>query len=126
MNDNARNTSERNADDRSANDRSANDRNADDRNADDSSAREGASRQRATSGRHTDFPAASPESNVNPPGAPQSSRGSATEPVPGGTEGAARAGASVQSGMGAGTRQGVLTPDDTAATADKGESRRDG
>lgn len=91
-------------------------------------------RNSATFGRHTDFPAASPESNVNPPGAPQSSHGSATEPIPGGTQGAARAGESVQSGMGAtaaggnpGTRQGaVLTPDDTAATADKGESRRDG
>jgi hypothetical protein len=94
---------------------------------------DGASRQSAGSGRYTDFPAASPESNVNPPGAPQSSHGSATEPVAGGTEGAARAGESVQSGMGAtaaggspGTRQGVLTPDDTAATADRGSSRRDG
>lgn len=30
---------------------------------------------------------ASPESNVGPPGAPQSSRGSATAPIPGGTTG---------------------------------------
>lgn len=30
---------------------------------------------------------APPESNVGPPGAPQSSRGSATQPVPGGTTG---------------------------------------
>jgi hypothetical protein len=93
------------------------------------------SRQSTSSGRYTDFPAASPESNVNPPGAPQSSHGSATEPIPGGTQGAARAGDSVQSGMGAtaaggnpGTRQGdaVQTPDDAAATADRGTSRRDG
>lgn len=83
-------------------------------------AAEGASQQRAESGRHTDFPAASPESNVNPPGAPQSSRGSATEPVPGGAEGAPAAGGDPD------TRQGVLTPDATAATADRSESRRDG
>ena len=69
-------------------------------------------RNDATSGRHTDFPAASPESNVNPPGAPQSSHGSATEPIP---------------GVDRGNRQGTdpAPPDDAAATADKGASRRD-
>ena len=71
----------------------------------------------ATSSRHTNFPAAAPESNVNPPGAPQSSHGSATEPVPGGT--------GMQSGT-PGARQGVVTPEDTAATADRGTSRREG
>jgi len=65
--------------------------------------------------RHTNFPAASPESNVNPPGRPQSSRGSATAPVP---------------GVDPGNRQSgdnrAQTPDDAAATADRGTSRRDG
>jgi hypothetical protein len=84
----------------------------------------GANRQRAESGRHTDFPAATPESNVNPPGAPQTSHGSATGPIPGGTQGAARAGEGMQSGMGA-TAGAVVTPDDAAATADRGTSRRD-
>ena len=74
---------------------------------------DGASRQSAASGRHTNFPAASPESNVNPPGAPQSSHGSATEPITGGNPGNRQSGA-------------VQTPDDTAATADRGTSRRDG
>jgi hypothetical protein len=94
----------------------------------------GANRQSAQSGRYTDFPAASPESNVNPAGAPQTSHGSATGPIPGGTQGAARAGESLQSGMGGaaaggnpGTSAGgaVVTPEDAAATADKGTSRRD-
>jgi hypothetical protein len=93
----------------------------------------GANRQSAQSGRHTDFPAAAPESNVNPPGAPQTSHGSATGPIPGGTQGAARAGEGMQSGMGGtaaggnpGTSAGaVVTPEDAAATADRGTSRRD-
>jgi hypothetical protein len=37
--------------------------------------------------RNSNFPHASPESNVNPPGAPQNSHGSATEPIPGGKNG---------------------------------------
>ena len=91
-------------------------------------------RQSAQSGRYTDFPAASPESNVNPPGAPQTSHGSATGPIPGGTEGAARAGEGMQSGMGGaaaggnpGTSAGgaVVTPEDAAVSADKGTRRRD-
>jgi len=45
------------------------------------------------------FPSASPESNVNPPGAPQSSHGSATGPIAGGTGGAVQGNS--QSGMGA-------------------------
>jgi hypothetical protein len=79
--------------------------------------------KRNQSGRYTDFPAASPESNVNPPGRPQSSHGSATEPIPGGTGNAARAGDSMQSGA---PDDAVQTPDDAAATADRGTSRRDG
>ena len=91
-------------------------------------------RQSAQSGRYTDFPAASPESNVNPAGAPQTSHGSATGPIPGGTEGAARAGEGMQSGMGGaaaggnpGTSAGgaVVTPEDAAVSADKGTRRRD-
>jgi hypothetical protein len=79
--------------------------------------------KRNQSGRYTDFPAAAPESNVNRPGRPQSSHGSATEPVPGGTGNAARAGDSMQS-----VATGVpdQTPDDAAVTADRGTSRRDG
>ncbi len=69
--------------------------------------------KRSDPSRHTNFPAASPESNVNPPGAPQSSRGSATEPIPGADPGNRQGGA-------------VQTPDDAAATADRGTSRRDG
>ena len=42
----------------------------------------------AESGLHTNFAHASPDSNVNPPGKPQSSHGSATEPVPGSESGA--------------------------------------
>jgi hypothetical protein len=67
-------------------------------------------RNDASSGRYTDFPAASPESNVNPPGAPQSSHGSATEPVP---------------GVDPGNRQSA-NPAAQDDTADKGASRRDG
>ncbi|MBQ5939604.1 hypothetical protein J8847_06135 [Massilia sp. AB1] len=39
----------------------------------------------ATSGRYTNFNSASPESNVGPAGAPQTSHGNAGGPVPGGT-----------------------------------------
>ena len=83
------------------------------RNPSDAPAQDGADRQSASSGRHTNFPAASPESNVNPPGAPQSSHGSATAPIP---------------GVDRGNRQSdaAQTPDDAAATADRGTSRRDG
>ena len=83
------------------------------RSPSDTPEQDGTSRQSASSGRYTDFPAASPESNVNPPGAPQSSHGSATEPIP---------------GVNPGNRQSdaVQTPDDAAATADRGTSRRDG
>ncbi|MET0982043.1 MAG: hypothetical protein ABWY02_08075 [Telluria sp.] len=40
-------------------------------------------------GRGGGIVSAPPESNVGPPGAPQSSRGSATKPIPGGTTGTA-------------------------------------
>ncbi len=87
--------------------------NEDKRKQPDPGPQDGASRQSASSGRHTNFPAASPESNVNPPSAPQSSHGSATETVPGVNPGNRQSGA-------------VQTPDDAAATADRGPSRRDG
>lgn len=57
--------------------------------------------QGAGSARQGGFPSASPESNVNPAGAPQSSHGSATGPIPGGSVGAARGDDNRQSGMGA-------------------------
>jgi len=53
----------------------------------------------AGTARQGGFASASPESNVNPPGAPQSSHGSASGPIPGGT--GARGSESQQSGMGA-------------------------
>lgn len=71
--------------------------------------------KRNRSGRYTDFPAAPPESNVNPPGRPQSSHGSATEPIPGVDPGNRQSGGN-----------GARTPDDAATTADRGTSRRDG
>jgi hypothetical protein len=49
--------------------------------------RQGAPDKGGDGSRHSGFPPAAPESNVNPPGAPQSSHGSATEPIPGGKNG---------------------------------------
>lgn len=43
----------------------------------------------ATSGVHSNFASASAESNVNPPGAPQTSHGSVSGAVAGGKDGAA-------------------------------------
>lgn len=67
----------------------------------------------SSSGVYTNFQHANPESNVNPPGAPQNSHGSATGPLPGGVEGQYQASRNAQAGMGAaaaggnpGTRQG--------------------
>lgn len=65
---------------------------------------------------------ASPESNVGPAGAPQSSRGSATEPIPGGTSGAARQGESLQHGMGAAAAGG--NPGTSAQSAPGHEPRK--
>jgi hypothetical protein len=50
--------------------------------------------------RESGFISAPPESNVGPPGAPQSSHGSASGEIPGGTAGAAGAGQNSQGGMG--------------------------
>ena len=73
----------------------------------------------SSSGVYTNFQHANPESNVNPPGAPQNSHGSATGPLPGGVESQFQASQNAQAGMGAaagggnpGTRQGV---DDAAS-----------
>lgn len=57
---------------------------------------------------------APPESNVGPPGAPQSSRGSATEPIPGGTTGRE----SGEQGMGAAAAGGA--PGTSAGRPDAG------
>jgi NadR type nicotinamide-nucleotide adenylyltransferase len=73
-------------------------------------------KKRSDPSRHTNFPAASPESNVNPPGAPQSSHGSATEPVPGVDRGNRQSGAA----------QAPDNADNAPVTADRGTSRRDG
>jgi len=55
----------------------------------------------SSAGINTNFQHASPESNVNPPGAPQNSHGSATGPLPGGVEGQYQASRNAQAGMGA-------------------------
>jgi hypothetical protein len=60
----------------------------------------------ASSGVYTNFQHASPESNVNPPGAPQNSHGSATGPLPGGVEGQYQASQSAQADN-ARARQGL-------------------
>lgn len=88
------------------------------------SANEANSRQEgAGSARQGGFPSASPESNVNPPGMPQSSQGSATGPVIGGigaegghanrqaSMGGAAAGGNPGTSMGKpdGARQGGIT-----------------
>jgi len=54
----------------------------------------------SSSGVYTNFQHANPESNVNPPGAPQNSHGSATGPLPGGVEGQYQASRNAQAGMG--------------------------
>lgn len=73
----------------------------------------------ATSGVYTNFQHANPESNVNPPGAPQNSHGSATGPLPGGVEGQYQASRNAQAGMGgsaAGGNPGTVQgkPDDAS------------
>ncbi len=55
----------------------------------------------SSAGINTNFQHANPESNVNPPGAPQNSHGSATGPLPGGVEGQYQASQNAQAGMGA-------------------------
>ena len=61
--------------------------------------------------RHTNFPEASPESNVGPAGAPQTSRGSAGKPETGGggsgQEGSGAAGGLDDAGAGAGVAPGT-------------------
>jgi hypothetical protein len=57
------------------------------RNDRDAGNRQGAPDKGGDGSRQGGFAPASPESNVNPPGAPQSSHGSATEPIPGGKDG---------------------------------------
>jgi hypothetical protein len=76
--------------------------------------RQSAGGSASSSGIHSNFQHANPESNVNPPGAPQNSHGSATGPLPGGVESQYQASRNAQAGMGAaaaggnpGTRQGA-------------------
>ena len=88
--------------------------------------KEGGNRQSATSGRNTNFQSAPPESNVNPPGRPQSSHGSATEPLAGGTKGAIEAGQSRQADTGGAAGGGNAGSSmGNADTADRGQSRRE-
>jgi len=75
----------------------------------------------SSSGIYTNFQHANPESNVNPPGAPQNSHGSATGPLPGGVEGQYRASQNAQAGMGAaaaGGNPGTRQSADDAASGD--------
>lgn len=68
-------------------------------------------------GRDGGIVSAPPESNVGPPGAPQSSRGSATEPIPGDTTGSE----SGEKGMGAAATGG--NPDRSADKPGGGDTR---
>ncbi|MDN4051707.1 hypothetical protein QPK32_01235 [Massilia sp. YIM B02763] len=92
--------------------------------------------QQATSGIHSNFAHASPESNVNPPGKPLNSHGSAVEPVAGGTEGGFEASRNAQqatldgdsTNYAPGSRQGTEASDEQTlqpANADQDQSRRD-
>lgn len=62
----------------------------------------GSSGHQASSGVHSNFAHASPESNVNPPGAPQSGAGSVAgkDDVPGGVSSQIQASRNAQSGAG--------------------------
>jgi hypothetical protein len=71
----------------------------------------------AGTSRESGFISAPPESNVGPPGTPQSSHGSATGPIPGRTAGAAGAGQNSQSG-----RVGSSMGSTTGADRDAGSS----
>nr|WP_314539424.1 hypothetical protein [uncultured Massilia sp.] len=92
--------------------------------------------QQATSGIHSNFAHASPESNVNPPGKPLNAHGSAVEPVAGGTQGGFEASRNAQqatldgdsTNYAPGSRQGTEASDEQTlqpANADQDQSRRD-
>jgi hypothetical protein len=92
---------------------------------------DGSAAHPAESGRYTDFPSASPESNVNPPGKAQNSHGSATFPVAGGTQGGFEASQRAQESRQAGTADSDTAGNagstmGNADTADRGASRREG
>jgi len=80
--------------------------------------------QTAQSGLHTNFAHASPESNVGPAGAPQTSHGSAGRPIPGGTQGREGAQQNSQLGMGASAAGG--SPATTAGTGNVDQNRQGG
>jgi hypothetical protein len=79
---------------------------ADDANRQKGDAGQNSGGSASSSGVYTNFQHASPESNVNPPGAAQNSHGSATGPLPGGVEGQYQASRNAQAGN-PGTRQGI-------------------
>jgi hypothetical protein len=92
--------------------------------------------QPSGSGINTNFAAASAESNVNPPGKPANSHGSAVEPVAGGTQGGFEASRAAQDAVDAGdtvehapgSRPGTEASDMQTlqpGNADEGESHRD-
>lgn len=83
------------------------------------------STQQSGSGIHSDFAHASPESNVNPPGAPQSSAGSIAgnkgADVPGGVASQIQASRNAQSGKG-GSASGSQGTSADGSLADDGRS----
>lgn len=80
--------------------------------------------QTAQSGIQSNFAHASPESNVGPAGAPQTSHGSAGRPIPGGTQGGQGAQQNSQLGMGASAAGG--NPGTSAGSADVDQNRQGG
>lgn len=77
----------------------------------------------ASSGRYTNFNSASPESNVGPAGAPQTSHGNAGGPVPGSTVEKAEAGQNSQRMINPAAGGGNPS---SAASADAGMANRAG
>ena len=84
----------------------------------------GQSGQPAQSGIQSNFAHASPESNVGPAGAPQTSHGSAGRPIPGGTQGLQGAQQNSQLGMGAAAAGG--NPGTSARSGDVDQNRQGG
>lgn len=84
------------------------------------------SAQQSGSGIHSDFAHAAPESNVNPPGAPQSSAGSIAgkrgADVPGGVASQIQASRNAQSGKGGSTSGASPSTSADGSLADDGHS----
>jgi len=80
-----------------------------------------ARKQQSPSGIHSNFAHAAPESNVNPPGQPQSGAGSVSGEVPGGVTSQIEASRNAQSGKGRGAA-GANPGNASGGVADDGHS----